>query len=229
MKHSSRHNKLYCISLLILVLANFTATAQTDPKATATSSPVGHWVAEHPSYGGIGSWWNFRPDGTLTMYVGAMATSPLTRTGDTLTMPSGQEGKPPTPLTYKIEGNTLRLKNSDGHETVFTRIGTPPSPADPLLGQWRPNPSATPSPDPSEASYQKALANAIYLFSADGTQSIRIPFTSHEGTWSASTHKLQVQGSSKTYSFSRSGAKLTLGQPPDNQKTDTYLPDPLFQ
>jgi len=229
MTHSSRRNQRSRFSLLIFLIASLSAVAQTSPKAADTNSPVGHWVAEHPSYGGIGSWWNFRTDGTLTMYVGAIATSPLTRTGDTLTMPSGQEGKPPIPLTYKIEGNTLHLKTSDGHESIFTRIGTAPSPDDPLLGQWRPNPPATPSPDPSEAAYQKALANAVYLFSADGTQSIRIPFTSHEGTWSASSHTLQVQGSSKTYSFGRSGTKLTLGQPPDGQKTDTYLPDPLFK
>jgi hypothetical protein len=225
MKRSLRHGEIAFQLLLIFLAAANICAAQLSQ----TNSPVGRWVAEHPSYGGIGSWWDFRPDGTLTMYVGAMATSPVTRKGDTLIMPSGQAGAPPVPVTYKVEGDTLRLKGSDGHETVFHRIGSAPSATDPLLGQWRPSPPATPSPDANKAAYEKAMANAVYLFSADGTQSIRIPFTSHEGTWSASAHTFRIQGSAATYSFSRSGTKLTLSQPPDGRKTDTYLPDPLFK
>lgn len=228
MKHSSRLNPSR-LSLLILLVASLSAAAQSDSKSVATGSPVGHWVAEHPSHGGIGSWWNFRPDETLTMYVGAMATAPVSRTTDTLTMPSGQAGTPPIPVKYRVEGNTLHLKGPDGHETIFTRLGAAPSATDPLLGQWKPSPTATQNSDPSKAAYEKAMANAIYLFSADGTQTVRIPFTSREGTWRASDHTVHVQNDRVIYTFSRSETRLTLSQPPDGRKTDTYLPDPLFK
>jgi hypothetical protein len=224
MKHPLR-NPSSRLSILILLVASLSAVAQP----TATNSPVGHWVAEHPSYGGIGSWWNFRPDGTLTMYVGAIATAPVSRSADTLTMPSGQANTPPVTVKYKVEGNTLHLKAPDGHETIFTRIGAAPSATDPLLGQWRPNPTTPQSSDPSEAAYEKALANAVYQFSADGTQSVRIPFKSREGKWQASDHTVHLLDDKVIYTFSRSQTKLTLSQPPDGRKTDTYLPDPLFK
>jgi hypothetical protein len=73
------------------------------------------------------------------------------------------------------------------------------------------------------------MTNAILVFSADNTESVRIPFTSVEGTWDATAHTLRVQNRSGDYTFERTGAKLTLGQPPDGKKTDTYLPDPIFQ
>ncbi len=101
-------------------------------------------------------------------------------------------------------------------------------PSDPLLGRWRPNPPATFSANPTVATYQKAMANGLYVFAPDNTQSLRIPFTSRTGTWNPAAHTLQLQGDTRTYTFSRTGTKLTLGQPPDNKKTDTYAPDPLF-
>ena len=79
--------------LCALLLIGFHAFAQTETPATAT--PVGHWVAEHVSTSGIGSWWDFRPDGTLTMHVGAIVTSPITRSGDTFTSPLSSNGTSP--------------------------------------------------------------------------------------------------------------------------------------
>ncbi len=164
------------------------------------------------------------------MYVGAIATAPISRTADTITMPSGQANTPPIPVKYRVEAGTLYLTAPDGHETVFTRIGAAPSATDPLLGQWRPHPTAaSQNSDPNQAAYEKAMANAVYLFSADGTQSVRIPFKSREGTWHASDHTVHILNDKVIYNFSRSEGRLTLSQPPDGRKTDTYLPDPLFK
>src|SRR5437899_12570861 len=55
---------------LLLSIAGAPAQTQTPPADT----PVGHWVAEHISHNGIGSWWDFRPDRTLTMHLGAIVT-----------------------------------------------------------------------------------------------------------------------------------------------------------
>ena len=213
--------------LLLLVLALSAAQAHTAP-TSAAGSPVGHWVAEHTSNGGIGSWWDFRADGAVTMYIGAVVTSHVTHTATTVTLPPDTVTGPPLTLNYKVEGDTLNLKKTGDPDVLFTRIGPPPVPSDPLLGRWRPNPPATFSPNPTVATYQKAMANGIYVFAPDNTQSLRIPFTSRTGTWNPAAHTLQLQGDTRTYTFSRTGTKLTLGQPPDNKKTDTYAPDPLF-
>ncbi len=199
----------------------------TAALAQPPTTPVGHWVAEHPSEGGIGSWWDFRANGTLTQYVGAMVTSHVTRSGDTLTMPSGQEGSPPIQAKIRIAENTLYI-NADNAEVAFTRVGPAPSTSDPLLGKWRPISPKVSTKDPQAAAVEKAQANALYVFSADGTETLRIPFTSRKGTWDAKAHTFQFKDQPTVYSFQLSGAKLLLGQPPDNKKTDTYLPDPVF-
>ena len=209
-----------------LVLAVLRVSGQTQTPAVA--SPVGHWVAARPSNAGIGSWWDFRSDGTLTMHIGSIVTSPITRSGDTFTSPPATTNGAPIKVTFRIDGDTLHLMSPDTPEQILARVGPAPSATDPLLGKWRPLPPAIPSSDPNIAAQQKMMTNAILVFSADNTESIRIPFTSAEGTWDATAHTFHVQNQTTTYTFARTGAKLTLGQPPDGQKTDTYLPDPIF-
>jgi hypothetical protein len=210
-------------TLAACLLLSTAAIAQASAPATP-NTPVGRWVAEHPSTGGIGSWWDFRPDGTVTQYLGAMVTSPVTHTADTLTSPSGQANTPPIQVKYRIEADMLYLYTNN-KETTYTRI-SPASSSDPLLGKWRPTPPKTPSTNPQTATIEKAQENAIYLFTNE-IESIRIPFKSREGTWDAKDHTFKFEGTS-AYSFQLSGNKLLLGQPPDNTKTDTYLPDTIF-
>jgi TonB family protein len=224
-----------------------TASAQAN-------NPVGHWVAEHPSKGGIGSWWEFRADGSLTMHAGVVITFPITRSGNTITQPGGTVNGPPRHLTFQVVGDTLHLIHNvyemagvsdmaafrqkapdyKGPETIdmaYSRVGAAPSAADPLLGQWKfASPATPPSPstDPSQAALQKMALDSITRFSPDGTESLRMPFYSIEGTWDASAHTFHYTNKATVYSFERTGAKLTLGQPPNNTQTDTYLPDPFF-
>ena len=212
----------------LLITTLFVASQTSAPSDPAL--PVGHWVAEHPSDGGIGSWWDFRPDGTLTTHIGAIVTSPITRAGDTFTSPPPTTNGAPVKVTYRIDGDTLHLTSPSTPDQTLTRIGPAPSVTDPLLGKWKPNPPATPSTNPDIAAQQKAMANAILVFSADNTESVRVPFTSVEGTWDATAHTfhLQNQPATAVYSFQRTGAKLSLGLPPDNKKTSTYIPDPIL-
>jgi hypothetical protein len=213
--------KLACLLLLTLVLS--AAHAQTSP-----NSPIGHWLSNQISTGGVGSWWDFRPDGTLSMSIGAAVTSHVSHTATTVTLPPDTVSGPPLTLNYKVEGSTLTLTKAGDPNTLFTRVGPPPVPSDPLLGRWRPNPPATPSPNHTIAQYQQAMANGLYIFSPDNTQSVRIPFTTHTGTWNASAHTFKLEGDPKTYTFSRTGKKLTLVGPTGAQDTHTYSPDPLF-
>jgi hypothetical protein len=211
-------------ALLLSTLFLAPLRAQTP---TPTDTPVGHWVAEHTSKGGIGSWWSFRSDGTLTMFIGAAVTSPITRSGDTFTEPSGTTTGAPVKVTFRVDGETLHLKSADTPDRTFTRVGPAPSATDPLLGKWKPNPPDTPSTDPNAAALQKAMLNALFVFT-DNTQSVRIPFTSLEGTWDASAHTFHLKNQTINFTFARTGAKLTLSQPPDSKTTDTYLPDPIL-
>ena len=218
------HRTTLILSTLLATLSYSQTTAPTDDP----TSPAGHWVAEHPSQGGLGSWWDFRPDGTLTKHIGALVTSPITRSGDTFTSPPVVVNGSPIIVHFHVEGDTLHLQSPNTPEQNLSRIGPAPSATDPLLGKWKPLFPATPPTDPNVADSQKAMANAILVFSADNTEAIRIPFTSMEGIWTASTHTFQIQNQSTSYSYQRTGDKLTLGQPPDNKKTDTYIPDPIL-
>jgi hypothetical protein len=210
------------LALILFTLA-FTASAQTQ------NSPVGRWVAEHPSKGGICSWWDFRADGTLTMHVGAAVTSPITRAGaNTFIAPPANATDPPVVVVYRIEGDTLHLSSKQITDQVLTRIGPAPSPNDPLLGKWKPVVPETLSSDPNTAAQQKALGDAIFVFGADNTESVRAPFTSLEGKWDAKASTFHLENQSVAYTFLRTGSKLTLAQPPDGKRTDTYLPDPIM-
>jgi hypothetical protein len=214
------------IVLSALLLATLPASTQTSPRATG--SPVGHWVAEHPSHGGIGSWWDFRPDGTLTMHIGAIVTSTIARSGETFTSPPATITGVPITVTCHVEGSTLHIKSTDGQEQTFARIGPAPSATDPLLGKWKPLPPAIPSTDPNLAAQQRLMTNAVLAFFADNIESVRIPFSTFEGTWDAAAHTFHINNQRETYTFQLTGPKLILGQPPDGRKTDTYVPDPIL-
>jgi hypothetical protein len=196
--------------------------------AHAQESPEGRWVAEHPSDGGIGSWWDFRADGTFAVYQGAMVTSPIAHSSNVITLPPTTAGGAPNHIRFHVEGDILRLTSAAGAEVTYSRVGAAPSATDPLLGKWKPVPPKTPSSDPKTAAMEKANANALYVFGADGTESVRIPFSARRGTWDAKSQTFKFQNDPGTYKYHLAYGKLELGQPPDGKKTDTYLPDPLL-
>jgi hypothetical protein len=72
------------------------------------------------------------------------------------------------------------------------------------------------------------MASAVFVFSADNTESVRAPYVAVEGNWDMATHTFTLRNQSATFIFQRTGSKLTLGRPPDGKKTDTYLPDPIL-
>jgi len=223
---------MHRIFLLLIALSSVVSYGQTlERHATpepSSSLPVGRWLASHTSRGGIGSWWDFRPDGTLTMFIGPAVTAPVTHTSTTVNVPSGSPDGSTTALDYKITGNIMNLKRPGDPDTLFTREGPAPKPSDPLLGRWRPNPPATYSTNPQLAARQKAMTLGVYIFHRDDTQTVRIPFLSRVGAWNGASQTFHLEGDTHTYSYQRSGATLILGQPPDNTHTETYVADPLF-
>jgi hypothetical protein len=215
---------------LILLLSVPVSAQSPRPAARASAnSPVGHWMAQHPARGGLGSWWDFRSDGTFTMHIGAMVTSTLTRSGNTVTMRSGTVGGKPVTATVRVVGDKLYMKAADSDETNMTRVGPAPSPGDPMLGKWRPNPPPLPADaTPQAVAQQKAMAGGLVIFAADGTQTVRIPFVMREGSWRAAARTYQFKDEKVAYSFQLIGTELQLGQPPNNRTSETYIPDPVF-
>jgi hypothetical protein len=218
-------------SIRTLLLSGLLAALclSAESKGPPKDAPIGHWIAEHASKGGVASWWDFRANGTLTMHVGAAVTSAITRSGpDTFIAPAATTNDPPVKVTYRIDGDTLHLTAPKIAEQILTRVGPAPSPSDPLLGKWKPIPPETFSNDIDVAAQQKAMANALFVFSADSTESVRAPFAAYEGNWDMSTHTFTLQNHSANFTFERTGSRLTLGQPPDGKRTDTYIPDPIL-
>src|SRR5580704_13047216 len=112
--------------ILLAILLPAALMSQTPP-----NTPVGHWLVEQTSKGGLGSWWDFRPDGTFTKYVGAAVTVPIKRSHDKLTLPAPTAHGAAIRFSVQIDGNTLYLKSSTIQQT-YTRVGPASSPTDPL-------------------------------------------------------------------------------------------------
>ena len=213
------------VCLLLAIGAGAAPSYSQTRSVSGTDSPVGQWVAEHISKGGISSWWDFRLDGTFTMHIGIIVTSPITRTGDTFTSPATTIKGVPIPMTYCVKGDTLHVKSPNSQEQIFLRIGPAPSSDDPLLGKWKPLPPAAFDPDPEISTQQRMMINAILAFSANNTQSLRVPFSNYEGVWDVATHTFHLNNQ-PAYTFQRTGPRLLLNQPPRGRKIEIYLPDP---
>jgi hypothetical protein len=212
------------VLLGLLTVLCLSAQSKGPPK----DSPIGRWIAEYPSKGGICSWWDFRSDGTLTMRVGNAVTAQITRSGDTFIAPSPAADDPPVKVTFHVEGDTLHLKAANVPEQILIRVGPAPSPTDPLLGKWKPVPPAVLSTDIDVADRQKALAKAIFVFSADNTESVRAPFASYEGKWDGAAHTFHLENHDAAFTYQRTGNLLTLNLPPDGKRIGTFVPDPIF-
>lgn len=216
----------------------FSAPKQLPAQAVTPTSAgiVGSWVAEHRSQGGIGSRWQFRPDGTLTMWIGAMVDSPYTLEGDRLTLHPRSTAPDAKPQVSKIalHGDKLCLSPTESGppENCLTRVGTA-TPEAPLLGSWKPEEITATAP-PSETAEQKQqretaariYKEALWTFTPAGILKLRIPFRSFEGTWdkAAQTFSVTMQGKKTEGKFHLEGDKLVLSQA-DGKTGDTYLRD----
>ena len=204
-------NLRYGLALCLLTLL-LPTSIHSQTKSGA--SPVGSWVAEHPSKGGIGSWWQFRADGTLTMYIGVIASSPYSLNGDLLTQPGTGDNGADGYMKVRFDGEKMYMKPQSvgvgGPEMAYTRIGARPSGNSPIVGEWKNVTTPEPTGDSQRDRIQKIAASNTLLFTSDGTEYLRIPFRSAEGTWNASDQTFQVTGEPGTHHFDVAGGKLVL-------------------
>ncbi len=163
------------------------------------------------------------------MYVGVIASSPYSLNGDLLTRPGTGDNGADGFWKVRFEGEKMYMKpQSVGvgePEMAYTRIGVKPSGNSPIVGEWKNVTAPTLTGDSRRDSMQKIAVSDKLLFTAEGTEYLRIPFRSAEGTWNRSDQAFQVTGEPGTHHFDLAGGKLVLSQPPNDNATDAYLPD----
>ncbi len=214
------------MTTFLLFLAIYLAPQTTlSPPPTIPAdptTPVGHWVADHPGGGSTVLWWNFRPDGTVAVTAGVINRSHFTLDGNTLTLEQGDPGPAADTQHVEVTETRLRLISVNPHRptTEFTRIGPPPTSGNLLFGTWGVNPGAT---SPEHGALSAPVRNTRIVYSPDGTYELRMPIMNFEGSWSATAHTYTLPNH-PPLAWNHHGANLVLDVP-SNIKDHVYRPD----
>jgi hypothetical protein len=221
--------------LAILLFLSAASGAQS-----AKSDIVGRWVSTNRSKGGIGSMWEFKSDGSLTMSPGALVDMPYRISGDKLILPPGTtnaDAKPQT-FSFRVEGNTLYEipdePASDGSrkELKFARVNAAKQGDPPIVGTWKLDfeESAVPSTASPASAAQRGreviLRNLVHTYTRDGALKLRIPFKAIPGTYNVADSKSGTFGIStspgQVFKYHVADGKLYLTQP-DGKTEDVYV------
>lgn len=194
---------------------------------------VGHWVPERTSKMGLGSIWDFKPDGTLTMTIGVVANDTYRLEGDTLILPPATKfpGSRPQLITVRFEGDHLYERFCDAEKEIrFVRItgGKPGDAA--IVGVWK---SDMPLPG---TKLDAAFKDATYTYTRDGIAKMRSAFRSSAGRYDMTSHTYSLdspdlagakgpgQSTVVTGRFELRDGKLHLSEP-GGQTEDVYVRD----
>jgi hypothetical protein len=208
------------------------------------SDVVGHWISADRSKGGIGSMWDFKSDGSLTMSPGTLVDMPYQISGDKLILPPGTthaDAKPQV-FSFRVDGNILYElpdesalsqpgKDQLKKEIKFTRV-TAAKPGDPpIVGTWKIafEEGAVPSAAPPASSEQRGreiiLHNTVHTYTKDGVLKLRIPFAFIPGTYNVADSKsgaFSISASpGRVFKYRLADGKLYLTQP-DGKTEDVY-------
>jgi hypothetical protein len=130
-EHSMRR-QTWAFLLISTPFALHVAAAQVAPPVRPTPL-IGTWEAVNRSAGGLGSTISFAPDNSMTYTLGAMVDMQYKRSRDSLYIIDPQNGV--NAFRVSIMRDTLVMINQ-GQEQRETRVGTPVSGADPVVGRW---------------------------------------------------------------------------------------------
>lgn len=223
--------------LAILLLLTTISGAQS-----AKSDIVGRWVSANRSKGGIGSMWEFKSDGSLTMSSGTIVDMPYRISGDKLILPPGMttaDAKPQT-FSFRVEGNTLYetpdepASDRSKKELKFTRVNAAKQGDPPFVGTWKLEfeesaISSTASPASAGQRGREIIArNMVHTYTRDGALKLRIPFTTAPGTYNVADSKsgtFSISASpGRLFKYHVADGKLHLSQP-DGKTEDVYVRD----
>jgi len=217
-------------SIVALSLLALSAGASAGLSQTAI---VGHWVPERTAKSGLGSIWDFKPDGSLTMAIGVVANSPYRLEGDTLILPPETtlpEAKPEL-ITVRFDGDHMYERHGDAAEEIrYVRIkgGKPGDAA--IVGVWK---NDMPLPG---TKLDAAFKDATYTFTRDGMAKMRSAFRSSAGRYDMTRHTYSLdstdlagatgpgQPTVVTGRFELRDGKLYLTEP-GGQTEDVYVRD----
>lgn len=205
------------------------------------SDIVGHWVSVHRSEGGIGSMWEFKADGTLTMAPGAVVDMPYKIAADKLILPPGTAGPDAKPLVlaFRIEGDTLYESIGDAtandgaarKDVKFVRVSMSKPGDQPIVGTWKTVDAgcALPAEMKSRELLCDVFRNATYTFTKDGICKLRIPFKVVAGTYTVSDSRsgtfTVTSRPGTVFAYRVAEGKLYLSQPPSGKTEDVYERD----
>jgi hypothetical protein len=216
-------------------------SSQTDSARLSTalvtdsirSQLIGQWVALNRSEGGIGSIWEFKPDGTFTMSPGVVVDMRYRLEGDTLTLPPATTLPDAKPQIIKIrfEGDHLYQKYSDAPvEMPFIRIQAGRPGDAPIVGRWKPD-LTFPNQGKSAVPAARFSDMATYTFTRDGILRLRLAFRPISGGYDVNDHTFSLHlagstGQSKPFTghFELRHGELYLTQP-DGHTQDVYIRD----
>jgi hypothetical protein len=194
------------------------------------------------SQGGIGSMWEFRPDGTLTMAPGAVVNMPYQISGERLILPpetTHADAKPQT-YSFRIEGNTLYEVPAEfapdqlEKGMKFTRVSKPKPGDQPIVGTWKlavkENAAQSAASEPASGRQEQGreiiLRNTWHTYTRDGVLKLRIPFTNIAGTYNVADGKSGTFSMGATpsqiFTYRLADGKLYLTQP-DGKTEDVYV------
>ena len=244
-----------CIARLVAVIAiaSIAAAAQAPPvqpvpnaEAIREKDVLGVWVSVHRSLGGIGSIWNFLPDGKLEMSPAAIVETWYNVEGDRLVMPPGSTlpDAKPTVLRFRVQGDTLyqSFEKEGTAETRFSRVGKAQAGDPPIVGVWRVETKTSPADiaeaqrkighpvDDRTAQAFADIANKTYHeYTRDGLAKIRVLMRTISGTYDLASGAFSMPttgqgGATRTIAgkFRVENGLLVLTQP-DGKTEDTYI------
>lgn len=194
----------------------------THPPAEATPATIGiagKWVSVNRSMGGIGSMWNFKPGGVLTMSPAAIVDSPYKLQGDKLVLPPSttEPNAKPQIAIVRFEGDTLVEKpqgeDAGSPEQKMVRT-TPPVAGDPpIVGTWKPV-MIGPAANHEQEAMRAAYLNATYTYTRKGILKLRVPFRVFTGTYNVAAGAFQLKDRpGSTFHFRMKNGMLYLTRP----------------
>lgn len=217
----TRGRALWLWGLLAMVLSLSTCVAAQEMK----SEVVGHWTSANPSSGGIGSMWEFKSDGTLTMSPGVVVDMPYQIKGDKLILPPGTTNADAKPQIYsfRVDGDML-YERLDGieKEVRFVRIAKSKSGEPSIVGTWK----LLFEENPAMKDQLNPFIHTTYTYTTDGVCKLRVPFKFEAGTYSVTDSKSGTftlpSRKDQTFAYRVADGKLYLTRP-NGKGEDVYI------
>jgi hypothetical protein len=180
--------------------------------ALPAAAQTGVWLPTQIPSNGLASWWELRPDGSITRYWGAFAEAHYSFDGTYLTVIPAGDRKDRPRFRLRFDGDRMysRADQSDAPEAEYRRVG-PAVPNSPLIGQWASVAApVTGKPAMPGMSHPPTDLPSFRTFTADGLYQVRIVYNTRQGHWDAISRTIKFDGESDQ-TFTLKETNLIIG------------------